>query len=177
MNRLRKIGAWIWRNKERILFGVLVVVLCFCVWKVVNPDPPPELSVDTRPPNSELPQDWEEGPPAPPASTPDPLPRAATDALLSDNPFTVHGGPSAPGAKPAAASKSAEEPEAEVTLVRISQGPGDSYRAELRINNRPRRVSQGDVVDGYRIERVDGRNNTVIVVSEESGKRTTLKAK
>lgn len=175
MSKLRKIVAWIWRNKERMLFGVLVLLLCYCVWKVVNPDPPPSLEVDTRPPRAELPEEWEDGPPAPPAATPDPLPRAATDALLGDNPFTVHGGPSTAGARAAEADEE-ESDEPEVQLVRVIPGPADTYRAELRINNRPRRVSQGDVVEGLRIERVDGRNSTVVVVSEESGKRTTLRA-
>ncbi len=42
---LQKTGAWIWNQKEKMVLLILVGVLCFRVYQVVNGPPPQDSDV------------------------------------------------------------------------------------------------------------------------------------
>jgi len=81
--RLRKFGQWLWLNKERMVFLIMVGVLCWRVYQVVFPVPPEDAPVYSTPsPNREMAVPQPEGvvfePPAPPPPA---------SPLLNANPF------------------------------------------------------------------------------------------
>jgi hypothetical protein len=160
VNNLRKVGAWLWDNKERMVLAVLFVVLCYRVYWVVYP-PPVESARQFPAPGTQPP----EGVPQPPAI---PLPpvEPATDALVERNPFSVHD-----GAPPAAE----QEPQIDLELVRTMRTGPNSARAQLIVDRQRTWVTEGEEVGGYRVERIDPDGDEVVVRSQREGRRFTLR--
>lgn len=65
MNAIRKIGAWLWNSKERMVLAVMVVVLCYRVYQVVNPPLDDENQPVFTPPSND-PKGIVPPPPPPP---------------------------------------------------------------------------------------------------------------
>ena len=44
MTKIRKLFAWIWRNKERIVLIIMVAILCQRIYQVMNPEKAKEFT-------------------------------------------------------------------------------------------------------------------------------------
>lgn len=148
MDKLRKVGDWIWRNKERVFFAIMVLILVVRIYLVFNP-PPPRPFPNFPPANRNLPADLTPVPtPTPP---PEPDIMASTERLLNDNPFNATGAtqqrPSDGGAlRPNLAVEQVFE-------------IGTSVR--VRFKNQPRMYGEGEEIDGFTIRRIDASNSSV----------------
>lgn len=142
-----------------MVLTVLVIVLCYRVYGVVNP-PPIEAAPNFPPPGNAAP----DGVPAPP---PVPLPTGSPDTgqIVARNPFSVYGG---------APAQVEQEPQLDIELVRtMPLGPNEA-RAQIVVNRQRRWVSQGEEFDGYRVERIDPETNEVVIWSQEDARSYTL---
>lgn len=169
MDYLYKFGMWLWRNKERIVLVVLVLFLCARTYRVVMGAAP--QPVKPHPPvRSELPEDWNEAPPRPPA--PPAIPKPPKEALIRSNMFTVYGRPVEEGRTEEVTADSIG-----VKLIRIVPWKGNEYRAELLTKGRrPKRYSEGEQFENFRLVRIDPTNNSVEIWAEQYGRSFVLQA-
>lgn len=162
MNKLRKLGTWLWRSKERMLLAVVVVILCYQVWTLLHWEP---LVVDPIPePRREPPADWP-GPPKP-VITPVPPVRPSYEALVLNNPFTVY------GSTEPADEKKPERPDLGVQLVAIRPWKNNEVRAEIAVRGKRVRIKEGDSIDqvNLRLDKIDAENQSVVLSSDEYGR-------
>jgi hypothetical protein len=161
----RKVGRWLWRNKERMLLGVVMVFLCWRAYVVLNPKE--EKWPTFRSPQAELP------PGAPVPELPDPaapqVPAVEFSSLLERNPFTAN-------LSRASQSGTEEEErvEARLSVQRIVERPDGTSTAQIRTRTTRSWVTQGDEIDGFTVRAIDPDAGSVTVVSEESGQQTVL---
>ena len=174
MGKLLKIRDWVWRNKELMVLIVLVLSLCYQVYKVVYPEKPEELV--RRPlPKPEIPQEWPGGPEAPPY-LPEMAEKMPYDALLRANPFTVFG-----GAVEESPDRAVESSESTAVLYKIMTWKEGRYRAELGTSTgRKKYCEEGDTFgegdDTYQVLSINADAKTVEVVSEKAGRTLVLQA-
>lgn len=155
---------WIWLFKELLILVILVGVLCYRVYGVVNP-PPPKNVEKPRPPSDEL-------APAndPPAPEPPPPPDIAQGyaEIYSRNPFRYE-------AVGASGSSGSGVQDPGIVLRDIKELNG-VWTARLRVK------STGtddwhpvdDAFQGYRVTDIDSASGTVTVYVEEFKKSFTL---
>lgn len=168
MDKVYKLGVWLWRNKERIVLAVLVVFLCTRAYRVVmgaEPEPP-----KVHPPvKSDLPEEWPDAPPKPPV--PPPIPRPPKESLIRSNMFTVYGRPVEEGRTEEVTVESLG-----VRLVRIVPWKDNEYRAELLTKGRrAKRYKEGEQFENFRLVRIDPADNSVEIWSEQFGRSFTLR--
>ena len=153
-------------NKEKILLGVLVLVLCFRVYKVVYP-PEVEPYEIPAPPAGEIRDLTKIG-----LGEPPPMPalmeRIPPTALVKSNPFTVYGstvGSADPDRRP------------QLWFVGLRPWGEGEWRAEITTNPnaRPKRYREGEEFESYRLERIDVENEEITVYSQEYGRSFTYK--
>lgn len=182
---LIKIRTWLWLNKEKLVLAALVVVLIYQIYKVTNPQervtvqppqpPLPRTRVDVDSPEGQeiIARVVEEFPdvdnPPPP---PEPVRLPDTSGLVAANPFTVYVG----GLTGASRDEEEAEGEPDISLASIQQRPDGTYLAEMRVDGRRSRAEEGEEFgDGrYRLERIDAGNNSVVIYSENHGRRFTF---
>jgi hypothetical protein len=166
----RKIGTIIWNNKERLVLVIMVGVLCYRVYEVINPPPPVEIPVVPQPRNV-IPNDWKDAPPVPtPIPTVDQQP--PTRELVSRNPFSTLSGGQGVG------STVGGEDDIGLQLLGIKPWSGGTFRAQvITKGGKKQYVSEGEEFEEFRIISIDKDAGTVRVFSEKSKKSTTLKLK
>lgn len=174
VDKLRKIGAWIWRNKERAVLLVVLVVLGYRGWALMSPRLPPNWS-RLQPPKPQLPDDLSELaeqnielPPSPslrpPADVPEPF-----ASLYQKNPFWYYAG--------SGASRSEQEITVEqlnIQLLNLQQVRG-KWRARLRTTSTTKWYDEGEQFEEFEVLRINPDEKTVEIRSERYGRNFTLK--
>jgi hypothetical protein len=167
-----KAGNWLWYSKELIVLLVMVGILVYRVYGVVNPPPPPQWPPLPRP-QTELPTDPAEvqtlGLPG------DPTPRPPMDVpgtysmLYNRNPFWYYSGQQKQDTKTEVDPK-----DLNIKLLDI-QNAGGKLRAKLRTgDNATKWYSENDQFEKYELQKIDPDSNTVEIYSERFARTFTL---
>lgn len=169
MDKLRKVVEWIWLHKEQMVLGVMVIVLCWHVYKVVNPEPPEPPAVHPRPRSLEVselePEDRELlGLPPPPPPPPEPPRYSDWQSLKTKNPFTVTG---------AVGDAPPTEDRPDISLLSIMKWRDGSLRAQIRTASTTDWYGEGDQFESYQLLGIDEEAQTVEIYSEKFRKRFT----
>ena len=167
MDKIRKLGAWLWLYKERILLGIVVGVLFWRVYTAINPPPKPAETVYVLPTSLE---DPEPGvlPPVPDFA-PKTLIPVDRKELAKRNPFWYY-------ADDAGLTTDEGPDDIGLELRDIQSVPDSAPRARIKSKGRTRYYSAGDVIDGqYKLDSIDSENGTVTVSADEFKKPVTLK--
>lgn len=162
MDKLQKIGAWIWWNKERMVLLAIIMVLAYRVYVVAFP-PEPEPMLPPAPPRGELPPRAEAPPGLLPPQVPPPPPMDVPEdyaALAQRNPFSYRSAPTGPG------TTAAGEEEADIQLLRI-QVAGGSPRGQFRTGGRNYWRTVGQQAGEYRVDDIDAEEGTAVVFAEQ----------
>ena len=159
MDKLIKFGKWVWFAKERAVLGVVLLVLCFSVYRVVFP-PPPEAPADVPPAPSTSVAEIEDVPPPPP-DYPAPYPQMEFRDMVRANPWSWddsrRGGPAQP-----------EGPDVELDRIMMN-------RVRLIIDGqRSRLLKEGDTFEGYTVVSVDETAQSCVLESAETGETLQL---
>ncbi len=161
MNRVRKIGQWLWFNKERMVLVIMVGVLCYQVWEVVSPPEGPEVPNYSPPTGGNVQTPI---PPPPPAGLGVP---PATAELERRNMFTWFPPQEAGG-------EEEQEIELNIRLVGIRPNPvGDGCIAEIR-TGRTNYVEEGDTFEQFQVISIDCEEEIVVVFAEALGREISL---
>lgn len=163
MEKIRYFGNWVWLNKERMVLVVMIVVLCYQVWKVASPSKDNNLIGARHPNPSSNAVDMVEQIPEPPKMPPIERPVS----LYRKNPFWYYGSQRSSG-------QGTTETEIRLRLVNI-QGSGDSARVKLDDGSAEHWYSIGEPFQSYEVISVDAAEGTCVVYSEEYSKQLTLK--
>lgn len=171
MDKLQKLGAWLWRNKERMVLIVMIAVLAYRVWGIFNP-PQEEAWARLPKPQLELPSDPEErkelGLPAmPPLPTPSVMPGVYT-TLYDRNPFWYYS-----GQKQSSGSEQISAADLNIELVDIQTGRGNP-RVRLRTARTVKWYSENEQFEEFEVISIDAENQTVVVYSQRYSKSFTL---
>jgi hypothetical protein len=168
VTQLRKIGTWIWLNKERMFLAALVVVLCYRVYLVVYP-PAPEADVRItmpRNPQNVAPEELSEITPGTPPAAPPPFIRETWRSLYVRNPFTYYaaeGGGETAGAE-----------ELNISLLDIQILPNGKERARIRTSSTVKWYTEGEKFEQFELLEIDPDAQTAVVYSEQLAKRLDL---
>ena len=172
-SQLRKAGAWLWNQKEKMFLAALLIVLCFRVYLVLSPaqasskTPDPAKKGATAANNKMSPE-----------NVPDPGPRPASERaedfrpLVRQNPFTIW--------SIAATGKStsgSDEETIDVTLNNIVKWRDGGYRAELstKVSGKSDWYKEGEVFENYKLMTIDPTNKIVQIYSTAHDKTFELK--
>lgn len=172
IDKLRKIGTSFWYNKERMVLVLMLVVLAYRVYGVINPEPPqtwPRLPS----PQTLLPEDPAErqqlGLPSDP---PPPLPMELPGNYVSiyeNNPFWYYSGRSE-----STGTQTVTAEDLGIRLLDI-QDAGGRPRARLRTVRTTAWYSENEQFEEYELLRIDPETQTVEVYSEKYKQKFTLK--
>ena len=161
MDKLRKFGAWLWLNKERMLLGVLVGFLCYRVYVVMEPQK--FDAKDFRPPgNSGNVGLGDALPPIAPSAPPG----APLTSLGTRNPFLYRQG---------AATDSDGETVLDIMLVEAPKVDRDGdLRARIKPRERGRTKTYfvGKQVRKWMINEI--REDSVLIEHVDTGEKKTL---
>jgi len=165
VNKFRKIARWFWLSKERMVLGVMVIVLCFRVYQVLYP--PPDIAGDIfLPPGNSLPLDVKT-PGTPPRIPPNIEPENYT-LLWMRNPFIWV----EPGKRRLLTDGSIQEVDLE--LLRL-QAVGDGWTVQIRsAANTKKWYREGDRFESYQLLSIDPDAECVTVFAEEVQRRTEI---
>lgn len=166
MEKLRRLGTWFWRYKERVVLAAMVCVWGLRVYRVLEPE---KISSERppSPPKSEVPEGMIPG--APPLMVERDRPMDVS-SLVRMNPFTAVGGGGA-----AESATRTEDPG--ISLQKITRWRDGSYRAEVVTKtSKTFRVSEGEQFENFTVNRIDPDTNTVEVFSNELDKTIVLRA-
>jgi hypothetical protein len=163
VDKIRKFGAWLWLNKERMVFGVLALVLCFRVYVVIEGSEPEEEGPVFVPPDSSGPVPDIVGHPPP---IPVVKPGAPLYSISSNTPFSYR-----PGAK----RDESGELKIDIELLKIMPagrgGSGFQTRMKSPTGKRVFR-KEGDKIGDWMIDRIE--EESVEVTNTVTGKRKVL---
>jgi len=161
MEKMRKIGERLWYNKERIVLAVMIGILCWHVYRVVNA--PIEASAGTFMPAGKTLQDSEKPPmPLPPP----PAVPTSWKAVYTPNPFWFYSG----GTTASGISRDDQDPG--IKLLRIQEMAGGKLRAQLQ-TTATNWYSEGDQFETFQLLKIDP-TGSCQVYSEGLGKVIVL---
>lgn len=171
MDKLQKLGAWLWRNKERMVLIVMVAVLAYRVYGIFNP-PQEEAWARLPQPRLELPSDPEERqelglPNMPPMPDPSTMPGVYT-TLYDRNPFWYYS-----GQKESSGAEQISVEDLNIQLVDI-QTVKDRPRARLRTARTVKWYSENEQFEEFEVTSIDAESETVVVYSQRYSKSFTL---
>jgi hypothetical protein len=163
VDKLRKFGEVLWLNKERLILVAMVAVLCFQVYKVLNPEVKAAGEV-TMPPTDDV-----SGLDPQPALPPD-KPRLTISgdyvSLFRRNPFWYFS-----GKKQGNTTSNTEE--VGIQLVDI-QDTGTRQRARLRTATTTKWYDINEPFEQYKLISVDVSGQSAVVYVESLGREITL---
>lgn len=161
-NWLRKVAAWLWATKERMVLAVMVAVLVSRVYQVVQPPVSPAAGKNFQPPGSDESRLRER--PGVPPRTPSPPSSGNWTNLWLTNPFTY--------VSPGDSSRRVivEGREIDLELLSIQQIPDGSYRVQIRSPSRRAWYSEGDPFESYELVSIDPDTECIVIFAEEIGK-------
>ena len=167
-----KAGNWLWHSKELFVLLVMVGILGYRVYSVVNPPPPPKWDALPQP-MAELPTDPEE---LKVIELPgDPAPRPPMDVpntyatLYNRNPFWYYSGQQKTDTKQQEVSAA----DLNVKLMDI-QNAGGQLRAKLRTESATKWYSENEKFEKYELQKIDFDSKTVEIYSERYARTFTL---
>jgi hypothetical protein len=172
MDKLQKIGAWFWRNKERIVLIVMLLVLAYRVYGVMNPAPA-KIWPHVPTPQTILPEAGEERqslglPNNPPVRPPDGLPGVYT-SVYEKNPFWYYS-----GQKQQEGKQEVSVEDLNIQLLNIQEVDGKP-RAQLHTSRTTKWYFEGESFEEFELTRIDTETQTVVVYSEKYTRQFTLK--
>jgi hypothetical protein len=162
MDKLRKAWQWVWRNKERMVLAVLLIILAYQVYQVAkNPD---ELFDTTPPPPVASAEEEVPEPPRPPVMSPP----GDYSALYVRNPFWVYSN--------LGESQDSQQASRDlgIALLNIQKSPGGGNSALIRTLG-TKWYKEGEKFESYQLRRIDPEKREAVVYSEKLGKEITLK--
>ncbi len=172
MDKIQKIGTWIWDNKERMVLVVMVLVLGYRVYEILSPPPPPDWP-RLQPPRRQLPEEPEYReelglPSEPPARPPMDVPGTYA-TFHSRNPFWYHSRDARP--------ESGEQVRAEDLNIQLLdiQDVGGNPRARLRSARTTAWYSTGEQFEEFEVLEINVDTDTVVVYSERYARPFTLR--
>ncbi len=174
MDKIRKIGDWIWNNKERMVLIVMVLVLGYRVYQILSPPPPPQWQ-RLQPPRQQLPEDpldrEDLGLPGPPPARP-PLDVPGTYVTFYErNPFWYYSGEAR---QQADQEVRAEDLNIQVLSIQVVDG---NPRARLRAGGGTSWYSVGDQFAGFELLEINSDADTVVVFSQSHERPFTLRTR
>ena len=164
IEKLRKLGAWVWRSKERIVLAILVVVLAYRIYEVRYGQGPEETSAaGSTPiyPSEAYPTDKLPPPPPDMAGPSVPVP------ILTRNPLDWTAGSTSTGQGPETTN---------IVLVNLG-GSESNPRVRIRFGDDLRRSpwmrpDQWDSDRRYRVVSIDLEGESCVL--EVDGRRVTI---
>jgi len=162
MDKVRKIAERLWYSKERIVFVIMLGVLCWHVYRVVYPTPLEGLAEHRAPERVQ-----ETAGAAELASLP--LRQSADWAgIYTPNPFWYFSGLTAGESGP-----KKEAVDAGIKLIRIKKVK-DKYRAQLQTEGSTQWYDEGESFESFDLLKIDADAGTCQIKSERLGKVITL---
>jgi hypothetical protein len=172
MNKLQKIGAWIWNNKERMVLAVMLAVFAYRFYQIWDP-PPPQNWERLRSPMQELPEEPEARQELGLPSNPGPKPPMNLPgdyvSFYERNPFWYYSGQMQQNQN--------QEVRAEdlgIELIDIQDVQGKP-RARLKTSRTNKWYSEAEQFEEFEVQQIDPEASTVVVFSERHSKSFTLK--
>jgi hypothetical protein len=162
VDKLRKFGAWLWLNKERMLLGVLVGFLCYRVW-VIMEDVIIETNDQVVPPRAS--GNVGLGDAIPPIA-PTAAPGAALTSLGTRSPFLY---------RPGVAINSDGEAELDITLV---DAPKVDRNGDLKARIKPGKGRTKSYAVGKEVRKwiiIEIREDSVLVEHADTQEERTLR--
>ncbi len=168
MNRLRKIGNWLWLNKERMVLAVMVGFLIFRVYTVVSPAADEKEGQIPPPPTDKIPDDANlPGDPPPPP----PPPRLDDWSRLPRfNPF----GPYRPVQVGGGGNQETNE-QFPLRLLNIREIAPGELRAQIDSGVRSSWYAEGQAFETYEVLDIDPDAGTATVFSEREQQQRILR--
>lgn len=170
LSKLRAIGQWIWVNKERMFLLVMLVILVWRVYKVMNPEKAEEPTIPA-PASSVGPSFPTDHKPGEPKGAPDLPPPADLSSLWIRNPFTVYSDTAQQGGRGSDAKQD------DIELLDIQKSGTAAPSVKLRYGNTQKWHKEGDSFVSYKLLSIDVENKSCEVYSENKGRSITLKVK
>lgn len=164
----RKIGTWFWDNKERLVLVLMIGVLCYRVWQVVNPQPPAESTV-YAPPSNVISQGIR--PPEPGSLPPVELQPSAVE-IVRQNPFRYQAsGSRGPG------TTGEDTADFGLTLKKIQPVRGTEYVAVVQTKTaKLQYIREGASFEEFKCIAIDSVNKTATFHSSKTNTTVTLTA-
>lgn len=169
MSTLRKIGQWLWLNKERILLFAMVMILVVRVYMVVyHTNTGSNLLI--TPPSSDPARLSQAKRPGVPPSMPAVPPPVDWSSLWVRNPFTTL------SANVESSGGTNEGKALNIALLDIQVNNGKPI-AKLHYGNATEWHRVGDAFTSFKLTNINPDDRTCEVYSEKEGKYVTLKSK
>jgi len=169
VDRLRKIGFWLWFQKERIILAVIVGILVYRVYMVANPPAPPE-EAPLVPPKTKIDESVppEVRPPVPQPKPPGSVPGNYA-MLFRKNPFWYYG-----GTQQAGGSSEVTPESLGIALLDLKQVNG-RWRAQLRTRSTTKWYDEGEQFEEFELQSISPEERSVTVYAVRHAKRFVLK--
>lgn len=161
MDRLRKIGKWLWLNKERLILVVMLVYLGMRVYKVFEPIQDVEKLV--KAPGNALPEGVV--PPSPPEGRPPRRPPGQYSTLVNRNPFFFHA---------TTARSSQDEERWNITLLQLQEPVPGKLRARIRTESTTKWYNLNESFEEYELQDISMAEQTCTVYSSRYQKSKVL---
>ena len=156
-DKLRKFGQQLWQFKERLVLLIMLGVLGYQIFVVLNPEELKPIVVRGPIPVDQVAQDRKPGPPPLPVS-PD-LPAAYAD-IHRRNPFWMH----AKGGTTSSRGKLTQD-DLDITIESF-QEVGDSVRVRLRTTTATKWYSENDKFEQFELREIDPIDEKVVIYAE-----------
>ncbi len=165
IDKVKKIVIWFWLNIEKFVLVVMLGILGYRVYVIAFPPPPPVEEIYS-PPRKDVPAELK--PPVPPPLPPGSVPGTYV-SLWKENPFWYYAGEPTTGRR----EQTVSERDLGITLLNIRQ-VGDKWRAQLRTRSTTKWYDEGEEFEQFILEQINPEENTVVIYSEQYGRRFTL---
>ncbi len=159
MEKLRKFGLVIWRYKEKMVFAILVILLAYQVYEVVQE--PEQFGGSSTALAAQSPPEPKPIPPLPVTQVKD------YSSLHERNPFWYW------SSQPQGGSSSDEEAALQIRLLDIQKNPEGGYSARIETQS-PKWYREGEQFESYKLLKVDPEKRQAEVYSEKLGRNITL---
>jgi hypothetical protein len=163
VDKVQKIVEGLWNNKERMVLGIMILVLLGNIYNVLNP--PKNMPLPPRPVPSSTPEGIQPNPPPP---SPQKRPAEDWSSVYKRNPFWYFSTPASAGG---GGKQVQEKPDIAVTMIRSIAG---KPRARLKTASREGWYTEGQKFESFELQKIDTQNNTCQVYSERHGKVFTI---
>ncbi len=149
-----------------MVLAIMVIFLCFRVYQVVQPPPPPTGSKVFQPPRNELPPDVET-PGTPPRMPGNPSPGNWADLWLN-NPFfyASAGGSAGPAGN--------LDQVLDLEVLNFQETSDGNWRVRIRSASRRGWYSEGDAFEAYELLSIDPDTECIVVFAEELARRQEI---
>ena len=157
MEKLRKIGLWAWNAKERVVLTLMVLLLGFRVYSLVNAQADDSGELNLSDPRAPMLSDAD--PPRPPEPpSPEPVIR-----LVRRSPFAY-----VPPQSRVNTTTTENDKDAEVKVLRVREVTGGQWSAQITAGGAPKMIMEGASFESYVLLSIDPDTGCCIIYSENS---------